>query len=568
MSTDVTEERHGPARRSAAGDVPGRLTQLRREVLQALTGGRLSRPVLPGPVPTDLRLRIGPRWPGNARRGAAILAGELAFAGERVRNPSPLWFPPDVGEDWLAVWHGFDWLGDLLLAGAVGRERGRTLVSGWIADNGRVRGLAWRPDVLATRVFAWVTHFDELVGRGAAATLAPALLESLVAQLRHLWRTAAWEGSGAARVRALKGLIAGMAALAGSASGERKVRGTGARLGKVARLLARELPGQILEDGGHRSRNPSVQLQVLQDLIDARAVLRAAGGEVPGPVQDAIERMAPIVRLFRHGDHGLALFNGGCEEDGVRIDLVLAQSETRAMAAHAAQSGFHRLQAGKSIVLVDAGRPPSRGFDGEAHAGALSFEVSYERERIIVNCGAYHGPRARLSRASAAHSVLVVADTNSVEIRADGTLGRAPRAVTCEAAEHEGQQWVAMSHDGYRTRFGLLYARQIFLAADGEDLRGEETLSGRPGAKFTVRFHLHPAVAAALEDDAALLCLPSGARWRLRAAGAEIGLGESVYLGAGEPQPTMQVTLSGAVEAGGTTVRWALRREPRRLGDD
>ncbi|MGH7112786.1 MAG: hypothetical protein ACREFK_20485, partial [Stellaceae bacterium] len=316
MSTDVTEERHGPARRSAAGDVPGRLTQLRREVLQALTGGRLSRPVLPGPVPTDLRLRIGPRWPGNARRGAAILAGELAFAGERVRNPSPLWFPPDVGEDWLAVWHGFDWLGDLLLAGAVGRERGRTLVSGWIADNGRVRGLAWRPDVLATRVFAWVTHFDELVGRGAAATLAPALLESLVAQLRHLWRTAAWEGSGAARVRALKGLIAGMAALAGSASGERKVRGTGARLGKVARLLARELPGQILEDGGHRSRNPSVQLQVLQDLIDVRAVLRAAGGEVPGPVQDAIERMAPIVRLFRHGDHGLALFNGGCEEDG------------------------------------------------------------------------------------------------------------------------------------------------------------------------------------------------------------------------------------------------------------
>ncbi len=62
----------------------------------------------------------------------------------------------------------------------------------------------------------------------------------------------------------------------------------------------------------------------------------------------------------------------------------------------------------------------------------LSFEMSHGRERIIVNCGAYRGPKPnwwRVARASAAHSVLVVADTNSVEIRADGTLGRSPTSV-------------------------------------------------------------------------------------------------------------------------------------------
>ena len=46
--------------------------------------------------------------------------------------------------------------------------------------------------------------------------------------------------------------------------------------------------------------------------------------------------------------------------------------------------------------------------------------------------------------------------------------------VTRERAEHEGQQWVSATHDGYRERFGLTYARQLFLSADGEDLRGEE----------------------------------------------------------------------------------------------
>jgi uncharacterized heparinase superfamily protein len=556
MVTELFERQHGPVRQVPAGDRPGPLTRLWRDALQALKGGRLYRHTLTGPVPPDLRLKIGPRWPGDADRGAAIAAGEIGFAGELIRNPAPRWFPPGAGEGWLAAWHGFDWLGDLVLAGAAGREETRALVRSWIADNSRLRGIAWRSDVLATRIFAWIVHFDEIAGRGADPALRRAVLESLVAQLRHLWRTAPWEQNGAARIRALKGLVIGMAALAGSE----------AKLDKVARLLAREIPAQIFEDGGHRSRSPSLQLQVLQDLIDVRAVLRAADSEVPGAVQEAIERMAPILRLFRHGDRRLALFNGSFEEDGVLIDLVLARSETAAPPpAHAAESGFHRLQAGNTLLLVDVGKPPPRGFDAEAHAGVLSFEMSHAGERIIVNCGAYRGVRSRLSRASAAHSVLVVADTNAVEIRGDGTLGRAPHTVTGERAEHEGQQWVVASHDGYRTRFGLLYSRQLFLAADGEDLRGEETLTGRPGAKFTLRFHLHPALTVSLDErDGALMRLPSGARWHLRAAGAEMSLGESVYLGSGRPRQAQQVMLSGTVESGGSTIRWALRRVPRR----
>ena len=59
----------------------------------------------------------------------------------------------------------------------------------------------------------------------------------------------------------------------------------------------------------------------------------------------------------------------------------------------------------------------------------------------------------------------------------------------------------------------LIYARELFLAADGDDLRGEDKLTGRSGANFAVRFHLHPSVEAALRDGetAAALRLPSGA---------------------------------------------------------
>jgi hypothetical protein len=43
-----------------------------------------------------------------------------------------------------------------------------------------------------------------------------------------------------------------------------------------------------------------------------------------------------------------------------------------------------------------------------------------------------------------------------------------------------------------------------------------------------------------------------------------MSFGESVYLGSGEARKTQQVVLSGTVPPGGATVRWAIRREPRK----
>ena len=544
---------------SVTSEAPPLLTRLRRDALRGLAASPLYRHTLIGRVPADLRLRVGERWPGDAERGATILSGEIMLAGQVVRNPMPVWFPPEAGANWLAAWHDFSWVADLLSVGGGAKDAVRALVQSWLTDNTSWHPIAWRADVLATRIYTWIVHFDEIASREADRLLRRAMLVSLAAQLRHLARIAAWELSGPARLRALKGLVAGLVAFGG---GEKRVV-------RALRAIERELPAQILPDGGHRSRNPSVQLDVLRDLVDTRAALRAGHIEIPGPLQDAIDRMAPMLRFFRHGDRKLALFNNSIEEDGILVDLVLTRSETKGRApAQAPQSGYQRMQAGHSLVLVDTGKPPVPGFDDMAYAGPLSFEMSQGRERIIVNCGGYRGAQRawrQVARSTAAHSVLVVADTNAVEINDDGTLGRSPPLIRCERAEDDGHQWIAVSHDGYRQRFGLVYAREFYLAADGEDLRGEDKLTGRSGVAFVVRFHLHPSVEPHLTQDgsAAVLRLPSGLVWRLRASGAEMSLAESIYLGSGELRKTQQVMLSGTTDANGASVRWALRREGR-----
>lgn len=537
---------------------PSPADRLRRDAWRVLCASPLYRHTLLGPAPAALRVRLNERWPGNSGRGAAILAGEIELCGEVVRNPRPTWFPPGAGAGWLAEWHGFSWLDDLIGAGAAARDPARALVQSWLRENTAGHPLAWRSDVAASRIFAWIVHFEELAGRESDRALRRAMLASIAAQVRHLGRVAGWEQGGAARLRALKGLVGGLAALGGS---ER-------RMSRALRALASELRAQILPDGGHCSRSPSVQLAVLRDLIDLRAALRAARRNEPAPLQQAIERMAPMLRFFRYGDRRLGLFNNAVEEDAVFVDLVLTRSETRDPAPMlAVDSGFQRLQAGQSLVVIDAGNPPRAGFDDEAHAGTLSFEMSHGRERIIVNCGGYRGAKPawrRVARSSAAHSVLVVGDSNAVEIRPDGGFGGNAALLHCERAEEGGHQWIAASHDGYRSRFGLTYSRELYLTAEGEDLRGEDRLTGRAGVPFAVRFHLHPTVEASLLEGGggARLRLAGGAAWRLRAAGAEMSLGESIYLGSGEPRKTRQVVLSGTTGDAGAAVRWALRHEP------
>jgi uncharacterized heparinase superfamily protein len=514
---------------------------------------------LRGPAPAAPSRQPGAPWPGDAERGAVLIAGSFRFAGESATSERPPWTAP-LSSAFLADLHAFSWLDDIAALGdAAAWEKVRGWIADWLLQCDGWDALAWRADVTGRRLLAWTTHWPALAGRGEDAALGMKLAASLARQMRHLARVAGREAPGTKRLAAASGLAAAAAAL-----------GHLGKLERGARLVAREAAAQILPDGGHVERSPRAQLDALRSLVAARTAFLSAEAEPPPALQAAIDRAAPMLRFFRHGDGGLALFNGATEETSETIEPVLSRAEARGRAPLSApHAGFQRLQAGRSLVLADTGAPAGAGLDDDAHAGTLSFEMSHGRERLIVNCGAYHGPSAEwraVARATAAHSTLIVADTNSAEIRDGDGLGRGPRQVACRRAEEAGAQWLEASHDGYERIFGLVHQRQLFLAADGDDLRGEDRLTGRAGQGFVLRFHLHPAVQASLTQDGsgALLRLASGVGWRLRAQGAVMSLAESVYLGQGELRKSQQVVLDGHVGSTGATVKWALRREGKK----
>ena len=509
-------------------------------------------------------------WPGDAARGARLLRGEFETAG--TARPLRIglagaegWDAPSGSVTWRAAAHGFAWMRDLRALGTdAARLHARALTADWLA-RGAEEAVADAPEVMGSRLSAWLGHWDFFAAT-AEDQFRRAVMTRMAQDARDLSNALPAEAEHRGALAALKGAMAAAIALEEDAY-----------LQRAARFLPAEIERQFHPDGGHVERSPAMQLVALQDLIEIRNLMHGAGVEPPPHLAALLDRAAPALRLFRHGDGGLALFNGTRDESSALIDLVLTQGQARGRAPlDLPESGFQRLQAGRTLIIADTGAPPTgrtaAGADGGlpaeayrfAHAGTLAFEMSVGRDRLVVNCGA--APAAEEAwrdalRATAAHSTLILSDTNSAELRPEG-LGRRPEQVETARHESAGAQWLEASHDGWRRAFGAVHRRRLYLAESGDDLRGEDMIEvGGDGVvpSFTLRFHLHPGVVASLlqDESAALLRLPSGIGWKLRAKSARVALEESVYIG-GEPRRSSQVVL--VADEGEASVQWAITR--------
>ncbi|GGB39570.1 hypothetical protein GCM10011505_21410 [Tistrella bauzanensis] len=541
-------------------------------------------PVLPAPDPflDDTAL------PEDA---ALLEGGSVAVAPPPVAAmpPPPAlsrpdWLPDEASDAWLVAWQGFTWMDDLrAVAGSHAsraRALARALVAEWIAaDRAAFEPYAWSPGIAGRRLAAFALHAGFLIDADddtlqAARTDDRRLMAAMRQHADRLERMVKWRGlDGVERIQALRGLWMGRAALG---AGRRK-------LAKIAKQLALALGRQIHEDGVHRSRSPARQLELLSDLVELKAIAAAHNLNMPGEFDDAMSRLAAALRLMRHRDGVLALFNGTPEIPAAEVDAVLGQIPPRGMDRLDGRiGGFERLAARRTTVLVDLGlpAPPRAGQTG--FAGFGSFEMSTGRERLVVNCGAYvarPGPWMQAVTQAAAHSGVTIDETGPVRVEAgsgDRRQRRDTPPVVVDRRDDEGAQWLEFSHHGFRDH-GLVHSRRLYLGPDGDDLRGEDrfTATGADDtaapSRFALRFHLHPAAKASpIQGGAAVLVRPvRGPGWYVRADGASIAIEDSVHMGqGGRVRAAQQIVVSGVTEGAETRIRWAFQQVQSRPEGD
>lgn len=521
--------------------------------------------------PASERLLLAPQDIRTADPTTAsdIYSGHFSFGGDFASADGQSPFAIDAPSPaWERELLGFAWLRHLRAAGhAVAQSQSRALIDDWIALHGRWQVPAsWDAQVTARRIMSWISH-SPLILQGADHAFYQRMMRSLTRQVRYLRKAAANAPDGVPRLTCIVALnYAGLC-----------MSGLGRVQRQAARRLDEELSRQILPDGGHFSRNPAAIVELLLDLLPLRQTFAAREIAPPEALMNAIDRMMPMVRFFRHGDGSIALFNGVGATPADVMATVLSYDDTFGKAgANAPHSGYQRLAAGDAIVIADAGAPPPIGVSGKAHAGCLSFELSSGQQRIVVNCGrtfADHEEWTRAARTTAAHSTASLGEVSSCTFLGKGRLTalvgspvvQGPRHVEVTRHSDAAATTLTLSHDGYKPRFGIVHQRILSLDADGTTLRGSDHFDGERRAKdvtFAIRFHLHPASRASLVEAnrAVLIVLPGQEIWAFTAENQEIALEESVFLPPVDgPRRTQQIVLAG--DTGRTRkVDWVFQR--------
>lgn len=502
---------------------------------------------------------------GDAAIGERILAGRLIHAGHNAATTARF-DDPAAPLAWREHVHGFAWLRDLAAAAprAEGARVAEPIVARWLAAHTEFDADSWRPDLTGTRLMFWAAYAPYILSSGDLVYRS-AVLNAMARWARHLDRAVDKLPDGLPRVAALTGLVAAALLIPGGEA--RQVRGEAA--------LARALDAVLLPDGGIVTRAPLDQLELLERLLLLEAVYRTRDLGLPVAIGHAVARLIPALKGVTMGDGAPGAWHGSARLDAARVAhaVTCAGGDTVRPARHGADSGYQRLTGGKTIVVADAGPPPVARVAAHAHAGTLAFEMSDGSQPVVVNCGGACGlPRplaAELAnglRTTAAHSTLVLDDTNSTRIRPDGALGRGVEEVVANRQESEEGSWLDLAHDGYAKRFGVRHRRRLFLSADGTDLRGEDVLEPvarhrRPRhGRVDARFHLAPGIEASPTVDGlgALLRLPDGRVWQFRARGGALAVEPSLVIGIdGRPRATQQLVVSAAAD---TPLAWSFKR--------
>ena len=424
---------------------------------------------------------------GNvANNRKLILSGSLTF----LNHQEPIGFPPnwnvtDLPRLWVYNLHYHEFLWQLRF------EQARQVVLDWIANHRPEPGRAgWEAYPTSLRLSNWCALF---FGRYRAETvtdeaLCRILWASVSEQADYLRRSIEWHLFGN---HLLENAVA--LALAGSCFEHSAAK---AWFRKGCMILERELPEQILADGGHFERSPMYQSRILYALL----LLSATGDHLLTKlVQPSIEPLAGSLAAMTHPDGGIALLNDsafGIYPSMCDFMKSLGSVSLPFGCFALQETGYYGARTvDDHYIICDAGPIGPDYQPAHGHADLFSFELSLRGARFVVDSGVstYEaGPMRDYCRSTRAHNTVEIEGENQVELWAAFRVGRRCWPKEINWRELEDGFELSGRHDGYRHLPGRpTHARTFRWQQEGRLKIFDQVESERP-VRSVARLHFHP----------------------------------------------------------------------------
>ncbi|MEW4533445.1 heparinase [Vibrio cholerae] len=430
---------------------------------------------------------------------------------------------------WLYNLHYFD---DLNQIGWQDRaEIHNDLINSWIEQNPLMLGNGWEPYPISLRSVNWIKWF--LSGN----TPKVEWLSSLSLQVQALEQQLEYHLLGNHLFANAKALVfAGCFFKSDIASGWLKCG---------LDILAREVPEQILSDGGSFELTPMYHNIILADMLDLYQLSLVYPDLIPENTKkywcQSIVKMFEWAEFMQHPDGDVSFFNDSAMGIAPKLTVLqryakelnlLAPASNDSRVFHLANSGYVVVRDQTNKLIIDAAKVGPDYIPGHAHADTLSFELSIDNVRVLVNSGTsvYGSGSERLrQRKTEAHNTVVVDNKDSSEVWSGFRVARRAYPSQPIITESERIITVECSHNGYmrlpgkvtHKRKWQLTQRELFIC---------DRLSGTYD-HAEAHYHVHPDIRVEQpnNDGQVILHLPGGTQYTISAKGADINVFDSTW---------------------------------------
>ena len=338
----------------------------------------------------------------------------------------------------------------------------------------------------------------------------------------------------------------------------------------VVDSIKKHLIKNIDSNGVHISMNPSYQAEYINNLFEIKNMLLFFQKEVPDEIEFQIINMTSSLIKFFHKDNSLAFLNGSNNANKLKIKKICELSkDIKARDLHKIDNGIAIFENKNLKLFLDVGKPNVELLSKNLHSGTLGIEVSFEKEKIITNCGSFEKrglKKLNYLRFSAAHSTIILNNTNISELSEKKSYKRVPKNVLFESNKKNNSIILHGNHDGYKKNFNKIVSRKLIVSEDNNYLLGEDSIIStkinNQEILYDIRFHLTPFCKASLTmgKNTVLIKTPINNSYKFESS-SNLTLKDSVYIEDGKKiEKTTQIVISGLANSFKKNINWKISK--------
>ena len=335
-------------------------------------------------------------------------------------------------------------------------------------------------------------------------------------------------------------------------------------IGKIDNLISI----QIDENSVHKSYNILEHAKFLNNLIEIRNIFLFYNIETSQNFKNNILAMTAVLKTYQHYDTSLPLFNG-CNNNYNKVIEKIFENEQfiKTSTFTNFNNGIAVYKDLQKILFFDVVQPSHIQLHNELNSGSLAIEISAYGEKLITNCGGSEigGKNPAYLKYSAAHSTIILDNTNVSEIKESGFNTNIVKKVNFEKKDDENSTILTGTHNGYLKNYKKICKRTLFINKKRDLFKGEDIIISTKSIikknVYHIRFHLMPEISTTITENKKNIIIKTKKNniWMFK-SNKEMIIERSIFVKNDIAIETTQIVIGGITSSLNTKVEWSLEK--------